>query len=331
MHPLAPGGKTPAANCATCRRPGHTHHACPCASEGRWCHGFHAATLDTGLIERWWNYTPTPGVGVACGPAGLVVIDIDAHEKTPPARDQLLPGIHIPEQVDLTGLATGYHTMGVLAALRGAVSPAEDETTLRVRTPSGGLHVWYRTDGQPWQCSSGSSRGRALAWQVDVRAHGGYIIAPGTTTTAGTYTPIGQALTPAPLPEWLSQELARTGHLPTPSIPAPRPVPSRALRAVIAAGGGRDRATRALATVLADVAACAMTPEGAGFSDKLNRAAYTAGGLVAGGHLGEQAATQALTDAAALARPGQSRRAESIIRSGMNAGRAHPLHVGGRS
>lgn len=331
VHPLAPGRKTPAANCEACRQPGHTHHMCPCPVADRWCHGFHAATLDPDRIEKWWSRSPEPGVGVACGPANLVVIDIDAHSNTLPARDHLLPGIPISDEVDLTGLATGYHTLAVLAALRGVPSPAEDETTLRVRTPSGGLHVWYQTDGRRWQCSSGSGSRRALAWQVDVRAHGGYIIAPGTTTTAGTYTPLGSARVPASLPTWLAHELERTGHLPAPNIPAPRPVPARALQAVIAAGGGRDRATRALATVLADVAACATTPEGASFSDKLNRAAYTAGGLVGGGHMTEEAAEKALRDAAGLARPGQSRRAEAIIRSGMSAGKAHPLHLGGRS
>uniref|UniRef100_UPI0004CC7043 bifunctional DNA primase/polymerase n=1 Tax=Streptomyces sp. NRRL S-15 TaxID=1463886 RepID=UPI0004CC7043 len=61
--------------------------------------------------------------------------------------------------------------------------------------------------------------GRALAWQVDVRAHGGYIIAPGTSTEHGTYTPIGDVREPAGLPLWIAQELERTGHLPALTIP----------------------------------------------------------------------------------------------------------------
>lgn len=83
VHPLAPGRKTPAANCNACRQPGHTHHGCNCRTSGRWCHGFHAATLDPARIQQWWSQTPDPGVGVACGPAGLVVIDIDAHAQIP--------------------------------------------------------------------------------------------------------------------------------------------------------------------------------------------------------------------------------------------------------
>ncbi|MFF9914883.1 bifunctional DNA primase/polymerase [Streptomyces sp. NPDC013457] len=331
VHPLAPGRKTPAANCPACLPADHTHHLCKCRSAGRWCHGFHAATLDKQRIHRWWGATPSFGVGVACGPAGLVVIDIDAHHQTPPTRDRLLPGIPIADQIDLSGLATGYHTIGVLAALRGATSPADDTNTLRVRTPSGGLHVWYRSQGaHTWQCSTGSGAGRALAWQVDVRAHGGYIVAPGTSTKAGTYTPVGAARTPALLPPWLAQELQRTGHQPAPRVPAPRPVPARALQAVIAAGGGRDHASRILAKALADVADCATVNSGAGFSDKLNRAAFTAGGLVASGHLPEDQAEHALKEAAELARPGQSRRSDGIIRSGLSAGRAHPLQLGAR-
>lgn len=172
------------------------------------------------------------------------MIDIDAHARELPSRERLLPGVAISDTVDLTGLANGFHTVGVLAALRGAASPADDETTLRVRTPSGGLHVWYcNGGGQRWQCSAGSGNGRALAWQVDVRAHGGYIVAPGTVTPAGVYRPLGTVRMPAPLPGWLARELERTGHLPAAEVPGPRPVPPRARQAVIAAGGGAEPRT----------------------------------------------------------------------------------------
>ncbi|MFJ3309424.1 bifunctional DNA primase/polymerase [Streptomyces sp. NPDC086549] len=331
VHPLAPGRKTPAGNCEACRESGHTHRGCGCPAAGRWCHGFHAATLDYARVEQWWGANPRFGVGIACGPAGLVVVDIDAHAQALPDRDRLLPGIEISAGVDLTGLANGFHTIGVLAALRGQRSPADDETTLRVRTPSGGLHVWYRAhSGQRWQCSAGSGGGRSLAWQVDIRAHGGYIIAPGTVTGAGVYEPVGPVREPAPLPGWLARELERTGHLPPAHVPVPRPVPPRARQAVLAAGGGRASADRALTAVLAEVAACAAVPEGAGFSEKLNRAAYTAGGLVAGGHLTEEEAERVLDQVAEHARPGQQRRYRAIIRGGLSAGRQRPLSPGGR-
>ncbi|MFI5998416.1 bifunctional DNA primase/polymerase [Streptomyces sp. NPDC051362] len=330
VHPLAPGRKTPTANCAECRESRHAPAQCPCLAAGRWCHGFHAATLDQRRISQWWGVRPELGVGVACGPAGLVVIDIDAHLVHPPSRDRILPGIPIADHVDLTGLASGFHTLAILAALRDQPSPADDEATLRVQTPSGGLHVWYRaSDNRRWQCSSGSSTGRALAWQVDVRAHGGYIIAPGTTTEKGTYTAIGDARDPAPLPAWLAQELERTGHLPAPHIPAPRSVPPRAQQAVQAAGGDSPRTQRLLSAVLAPIEACGQVPEGAGFSDTLNRASYTMGGLVAAGRLSQDEAERMLTDAAIGARPGQERRIKQIICSGLTAGLKHPLPQGG--
>ncbi|MFF3941640.1 bifunctional DNA primase/polymerase [Streptomyces phaeofaciens] len=332
VHPLAPGRKTPAGNCAFCREPGHTYVGCGCFAAGRWCHGFRAATRDPARIAQWWGAHPGLGVGVSCGPAGLVIIDIDAHERQLPDRNRLLPGIGIPDRVDLTGLADGFHTIGLLAALRDATSPADDETTLRVRTPSGGLHVWYRAHhGHRWQCSTGSSGSRALAWQVDVRAYGGYIVVPGTSTEAGTYEPVGAVREPALLPTWLAHELERTGHLTPASAPVPRPVPPRARQAVVAAGGGRGAGGRALAPLLAEVAECAVVPQGAAFSEKLNRAAYTAGGLVAAGHLSQDAAERALTEAAEHARPGQERRYGAIIRSGLGAGRSRPLSPGGRS
>ncbi|MEW1681880.1 bifunctional DNA primase/polymerase [Streptomyces sp. NPDC093594] len=329
VHPLAPGRKTPAANCSDCRAHPHAPSACPCIPAGRWCHGFHAATLDQDRIQRWWRTNPQFGIGVSCGRAGLVVIDIDAHLVQPPTRDRILPGIPIAEHIDLTGLSNGFHTLAVLAALRGQPSPAEDTSTLRVRTPSGGLHVWYRAgDHRRWQSSVGSSSGRALAWQVDVRAHGSYIIAPGTSTQQGAYRPVGDVREPAPLPLWLSQELERTGHLPAASIPAPRPVPPRARQAVLAAGGRQE--PQLLASILAPVESCGQVAEGAGFSDALNRAAYTLGGLIAAGRLPQEEAERVLKETAITARPGQEHRIEQIVRSGLTAGLKRPLYDNGR-
>ncbi|MFJ7209226.1 bifunctional DNA primase/polymerase [Streptomyces sp. NPDC098789] len=337
MHPLALGAKTPPRNCPNCRDGAHVPGRCPCLRVGGRCHGFHAATTDPERIDSWWR-APRFGVGVACGPAGLVVIDIDAHGGTPPPRERLLPGISIPSGADLTGLAHGFHTLGVLAALHGAPSPAADEGTLRVRTPSGGLHVWYLAgDGHGWHCSTGSGRGRALAWQVDVRAHGGYIVAPGTVTRAGSYEAVGSCRTPAPLPRWLAGELTRTGHARTPApatpVPPPRPATAAAARSGPRHGGAAPRPAAAalLCTVLGDLDVCAVRQSGAGFTERLNRAAYTVGGLVAGGHLDADTGERALARAAALVRPGQPDRARRIIAGGLRAGRGRPLYLGERA
>ncbi|WP_236655640.1 bifunctional DNA primase/polymerase [Streptacidiphilus carbonis] len=330
VHPLAAGRKTPVRNCEACRAAGHTYQGCPCLADGRGCHGFRAASLDPGHLERWWGGGSRLGVGVSCGPAGLVVLDIDAHTCALPGRDRLLPGVAVHAEVDLRGLANGFHTLAVLAALRGETSPEHDRSTLRVRTPSGGMHVWYRAQpGDRWQSSAGSGGGRALAWQVDVRAHGGYIVTPGHVTGAGTYTPVAGAREPRPLPSWIARELGRTGHLLAAPAHTPRPVPPRARQAV-ASAAGPGRHGRTLDSVLAAVAGCAAVSEGAGFSEKLNRAAYTAGGLVAAGVLSAAEAERALTDAASRARPGQQVRCAAIIRGGLSAGARRPLVPGFR-
>lgn len=332
VHPLAPRQKTPAANCEACKAARHAPAECPCIRAGRWCHGFHAATTSPERIDAWWGAQPRFGVGVSCGPADLVVIDVDAHAAQVPDRSRLLPGIPIGPKVDLAGLATGFDTLALLAALRGLPSPAEDEGTLRIRTPSGGLHIWYRNPhpGTRYKSSTGSSPRTALAWQVDVRSDNGYIVAPATRTSAGRYTRVGEARTPAPLPRWLADELARTGHVPgaqePPQARSAAPVATRVPRRRAPAAAGRI-----LEPLLAEVTACAATPEGASFTEKLNRAAYAAGGLVHGGHLAEAEVRYLLAAAARQARPHQERRNLAVIESALSAGAQRPFHPRGRS
>ncbi|MBM7170171.1 bifunctional DNA primase/polymerase [Streptomyces sp. G44] len=329
VHPLAPRQKVPPANCQACRDERHSPTACPCRAAGRWCHGFHAATTDMDRIDAWWHAQPRFGVGVSCGPADLVVLDVDAHAAQVPDRSRLLPGIPIAPQVNLDGLATGFDTLALLAALRGQPNPAEDTQTLRVRTPSGGLHIWYRNPHPAvrYRSSTGSSPKVALAWQVDVRSDNGYIVAPATRTTAGDYLPVGTARHPAPLPQWLAAELARTQHVPAPA-PVPQPAPATAPPRRRRSAKGAERLLNPL---LSEVAACAAVPEGASFTEKLNRAAYTAGGLVQAGHLDRGAARQLLLEVARSARPAQESRNLTIIESALSAGAQRPLHPRGRS
>ncbi|WP_240801707.1 bifunctional DNA primase/polymerase [Streptomyces sp. A1136] len=326
VHPLAPGGKTPAANCRDCRESEHAPEACPCRAERRWCHGFHAATTDLRTVREWWQTEPDFGIGVACGAAGLVVIDVDAHSAPLPDRQRLLPGIAIDDRVDLTGLRSGFDTLALLAAHRSRPNPCEDASTLRVRTPSGGMHIWYRApkDGPRFRCSSGSSSRVALAWQVDVRAIGGYIVAPSTRTSAGVYEALPGARVPAALPLWLAAELVRTGHDGQPVAPAPARA-KRAPRGRGRQGQGSGQGDRVLASLLEEVRACGLSPSGTAFSEKLNRAAFTAGGLVAAGHLVEEEGRRLLLEAADGARPHQTRRNVLIVDAGLRAGRERPI------
>lgn len=329
MHPLAPGRKTPAGNCPRCRTDRHEPASCTCLPAGRPCHGFHAATTDPALVERWWADTSSAGVGVACAPADLVVIDVDAHTVRVPDRSRLLPGITIPAQVGLDGLASGFDTLALLAAYRGETDPAQDDSTLRVRTPSGGLHIWYRNPepATRYRCSTGSSRKAALAWQVDIRADGGYIVAPGTRAGGGVYRAEDGSRYPAVLPEWLRRELRRTGHVvgattPLKAVEGPvRPLP---------AFGRAPGAEQILDPLVAQVAACASASEGTSFTEKLNRAAYTAGGLVGAGRLDQAAIRDRLVRVAHYARPWQQARNERIVDDALAVGSARPLHLKGR-
>ncbi|WP_225320958.1 bifunctional DNA primase/polymerase [Streptomyces luteolifulvus] len=134
--------------------------------------------------------------------------------------------------MSLAGLRHEFHSLALPAALRGAEDPAADSTTLRVRTPEGGMRTWYATSPeQGWRCSSGSGTGQALSWHIDVHAHGGYVVAPGTRTAAGAYRAVGPARRPAELPMWLAAEPARTGHRPSTALPWQAGVPWRARRA----------------------------------------------------------------------------------------------------
>ena len=75
----------------------HLARACPCLAAGGWCHGVRAATTDPARITAWWRREPRAVPGVAAGPSGLVLVDIDAHGGPPPPNlaTGLLPGIDL--------------------------------------------------------------------------------------------------------------------------------------------------------------------------------------------------------------------------------------------
>lgn len=342
IFPLAPGRKTPMRGCHRCSQHSaeyvpHPAQECGCLARGGLCHGFYAATLDLDLIERWWTVRDR-GVAVATGAAGLVIVDVDRHSSTPPQQaDQLLPGVDLTP-TPVSAVKDGVDVLRLLAQRRGQADPSTGELTMTVRTPSGGLHLWFRAPARTaWRGSaSGDHHGPVLGWQLDVRARGGYIVAPGTRTAAGAYRVVGEHREPVLLPSWLAGELTRTGHLlPGTADERVEPaVPNRARAAALAArrgsGGGSSApgrwAERTAATVLDAVADCGRVPEGAGWSGVLNRAAFTLGGLVAGGHITEEAAHTALLDAALRARPAKQAAALGIIRSGLAAGTRQALY-----
>jgi hypothetical protein len=273
VFPIAPNTKRPLANCPACRdqagRPAHPIDACPCLPQGGWCHGVRAATIDPHCITRWWTDQPTAAVAIAAGPSGLLLIDIDTHGAQPPAgpaRD-LLPGIDLAREPnppagwdDPTRYRDGRDALRLLAQLRGGAYPWPTDPgrqPVAVDTPSGGRHLWYRA---PTSTLHQAIHPRGLTWQVDIKAGWSYGLAPGTTTTAGTYHHRGGNLAqPGYPPTWLAREVIRAaGPPPTPPTPAPRPAgtgPAGYLDTLLARGAehirtltdGRKAALAALA------------------------------------------------------------------------------------
>jgi hypothetical protein len=108
-------------NCPRCRAhnglSAHRIEQCPCLPAGAWCHGVRAATLDPARIERWWTANPRVAVGVAAGPSGLLLVDIDTHADSPPDKPatELLPGIDLAAELRahrLRRLRGGRHAAG---------------------------------------------------------------------------------------------------------------------------------------------------------------------------------------------------------------------------
>ncbi|MCZ1011950.1 bifunctional DNA primase/polymerase [Streptomyces lydicus] len=323
VHPLAPGLKIPPANCMRCRETivgepnenyiPHKPEECRCIASGRHCHGVRAATTDSDLIDSWWRENPTFGIGIAAGPSHLVIVDLDLHQSMPPERGQILPGLDLPEDLDPTTIRSGIDTLALLCTLRRAPLLTESPQTFSVRTPSGGLHLWYTVpDGSHWRMDS---RGR-LGWQIDIRADRSYAVAPGTTTRDGLYFPVGECRTPAPLPRWLANDLSRVGlkH----HAPARRPV------TLPNCAAGRGYVATAVRAELEAVASCRS-----GRNDQLNKSAFALGQWVGAGLVDRDEAHRALTEAAQAAGvdPHEAK-AQSTIRRGLEAGSRVPRRIG---
>ncbi|KDN77860.1 hypothetical protein DF19_02445 [Streptomyces olindensis] len=171
--PLRPGDKRPAL---------HGEDVCPGIGD---CAGGHRkweerATIDPDRIRRAWGDLPF-NVGIATGPSGLVVVDLD-----------------MPKRKSSTGTPNGVTTFTALCERAGHAVP----NTRTVRTASGGVHLYFTA---PSGVRLGNTAGR-LGKRIDTRAWGGYVVAPGSITPTGAYAVVND-VSPAPLPEWLCARL----------------------------------------------------------------------------------------------------------------------------
>ncbi|MFJ5602363.1 bifunctional DNA primase/polymerase [Micromonospora parva] len=281
VFPLRPDDKRPAF-------PDHAGDDCAgrdprCRAAGHHLGWEPRATCDPDRIRRAWSARPY-GIGLACGPSRLVVVDLDRPK-------------------DGTTGPTGLDTLAELAAAHAAGI----EPTYTVTTGRGGTHLYYRhpDDGPALRNTAGT-----LGPLVDTRAHGGYVVAAGSTVAGRPYR-VDLDTDPAPLPGWLAARL----------IPAPLP-PQRPV--VVSLPTDRSGAyVRAAITREADRVTTAPAGE-------RNRCLYVAavalGQLTAGGSLTADDAESVLQQAAARVGLGHVETARTI-RSGLAAGSKRPRQV----
>ena len=263
VFPCVPGGKRP-------------------ALRGSWQDH---ATTEPGRIHAWWGQEAY-NIGIACGPSGLVVIDLDTRHHTA----ELSPA-------GSRSTVAGTDALAALCAQHGQPCPLP---TYATGTPSGGCHLYHEVPGSPVRNSAGW-----LGPHIDIRADGGYVIGDGSRIGGRTYTAWDQRR-PVPLPDWLAG-LLEDSHRP-PTASAPTSVPHKTAYATAAL----HQETRLVATARPGTR-----------NDTLNRAAFSLGQLVAAGLL--PAPTVATALASAAERAGlPAEEARRTIRSGMTAGARNP-------
>jgi hypothetical protein len=145
------------------------------------------ASTDPQQIHRWWRNIPH-SIGIATGPSGLVVVDLDTRKHGQPT----------PDRWATLGIGSGVGVLRVLARQRGTtVTP-----TYAVTTPSGGWHLYYTS---PAGVALRNTHD-VIGFKIDTRAHGGYVVAPGSPVPPSGYELIDDR-DPVELPPWLHQAL----------------------------------------------------------------------------------------------------------------------------
>lgn len=179
-----------------------------------------------------------------------------------------------PKPTDPPGTLSGTQSLAALCRVAGETLPR----TYTVGTPSGGIHLYFTApDGPRIRCTQD-----ILGRHIDTRAWGGYVVAPGSVTPAGTYT-VTDPRDPAPLPDWLRERLTAPPRIK--AVPLHTSATSR--------GGGR-RAAYVDAALRNEETNVATAPEGSR-NQALVRAARALGRLVSSGDLDRTVVDEALS------------------------------------
>jgi bifunctional DNA primase/polymerase-like protein len=137
--------------------------------------GFYAKSRDLDVIGMWTERLPDANYAVVCGEKlGVTVVDLDRHG---PGQD------------------------GV-AVLKGWQGVRELGCNFWVRTPSDGIHLYYK--GFP-------GKSRTIVSGVELQNWGRYVVGPGCHTRKGTYAGSGDFEELLPGPEWLVRAVGEVG------------------------------------------------------------------------------------------------------------------------
>jgi Bifunctional DNA primase/polymerase, N-terminal len=253
------------------------------------------ATTDPEVIQEWWDANgpfPHCNVGVATGrESGVWVLDVDV------------------------GVENGYATLRALLAQHGA---ANLPRTFTVKTPSGGLHIYFR---YPVDIEVKNSARKLLGAGLDTRGWHGQVVAPTTRLATargiGTYEVVDPAA-PAEAPAWPPSLVERKPYEPV-------------LVDLVQVGPRAGRLAAYVRKVLANEAAelAAMGPA-SGRNQRLNDTAFMLGGWGAYGVVSRDEAHAALADACArngLIEEDGARQFEATFESGWGDGLEVPREL----
>jgi hypothetical protein len=253
-----------------------------------WCEN---ATTSLPQLEQYWRDHPDAVPAIELGRAGLLVLDLDRHLGAP------------------DGIAA-------FKRLNHGHRPAPGPLTL---TPTRGVHKFYR---QPQGTPFGNSRGELPAG-IDVRGHGGFVIAPGAISPYGIWRAHpSKSLADAflshsipVLPAWLAE-----------IIRPPIAIIAQPLIHTKAVKSGRREETWAAAALEGLTAELAATPRGMR-NHALNATAYRLGRISARGWLDQAEVKTSLFQCAqanGLVHDDGRRAAWATILSGFNDGLLEP-------
>ena len=145
-------------------------------------HGFKNATADLAVVSNWWPDESEPNkvpfnIGVVTGACSrIVVLDIDARSN-------------------------GQDSLERLTSVHGALP-----ITVQVETGGGGQHYYFAHPGYP----IGSTENLHGYQGIDVKADGGYVVAPPSRHRSGRpylfeLSSLPEDTEVAPIPDWLLQ------------------------------------------------------------------------------------------------------------------------------